>query len=85
MYMYKDTNVEVGTNDVAHSITLRLPYENTDYDMYIIGAYGKVDDRPATIEDVEEFLRQTKTYQPLLETEKKPDDTFGVEVPRWAF
>lgn len=82
MYMYKESGVEIGFNNFAHSVTLRLPYENTDYDMFIIGADGKVDGRDATIEDVEQFLKQTKTYEPLLKTEKKPDDTIGVEVPR---
>ncbi|OQR74401.1 serine protease inhibitor A3K-like [Tropilaelaps mercedesae] len=84
MYMYKDSDVELGFNKFAHSVTLRLPYENTDYDMYIIGPYGNVDGRQATIQNVEQFLKQTKTYEPLLKTEKKPNDTIGVEVPRFV-
>lgn len=82
MYMYKDADVEIGFNEFAHSVTLRLPYENTDYDMYIIGPDGKVGERDATIDDVEQFLKQTKSYESLLNTEKKPDDTIGIEVPR---
>lgn len=82
MYMYKDANVNIGFNEAANAVTLRLPYENEDYDMFIIGPHGKVGNREANIGDVEEFLQKTKTYEPLLRTERKPDESIAVEVPR---
>lgn len=83
-YMYKENNVEIGFNDVAHSVTVKLPYENTDYEMYIIGPRGKVSGRDATIDDVEQFLKQTKDFDVLLATEKKNNATVGVEIPRFV-
>ena len=83
-YMYKENDVELGYNEFAHSVTVKLPYENSDYDLYIIGPWGKAGGSDATIEDVEQFLKQTKGFDALLGTEKKANGTIGVEVPRFV-
>ncbi|XP_003737264.1 leukocyte elastase inhibitor [Galendromus occidentalis] len=83
-FMYKENDVEIGFNEVAHSVTVKLPYENTDYDMYIIGPWGKNGENDSSVEDIEQFLNQTKGFDALLATDKKPNGTIGIEVPRFV-
>lgn len=81
-FMYKENGVEIGYNEFAHSVTVKLTYENTDYEMFIIGPWGKVGGKDAAIEDVEQFLKQTKGFDALLATEKQANGTIGIEIPR---